>query len=254
MDSRHRGAFASRCRRACAHARWRVPCGMVLLRTACSMHRGCVRPAGSQVASARKAAADGAWVRCRYSCDRIEATAQPKDGFHSQPVAMFWACPACPWGPGASVRNRRGTGRASRSAKGTALQVMLTMCRLGMACDSCTMRSCSAADSVRTLSLCNAWPHRLDHACPFVCERASAEGNPGAGHRPASANRAHMRMRHSCGCGDVSATRCPRCVPCWSTLLRRLEVPCTTEPRAHTSVGFITASRRSGESHRSGNH
>ena len=135
MDSRHRGAFASRCRRACAHARWRVPCDTVLLRAACSMHRGCVRPAGSrQVASVRKAAGGGTCVRCRYSCDhRIEVTAQPKDDLRLQPVAMFWACPACPWGPGASVSNRRSTGRASRSVKGTALQVMLTMCRLGMA-------------------------------------------------------------------------------------------------------------------------
>jgi hypothetical protein len=218
-----------------------------------AQHAACI--GSRQVASVRKAAGGGTCVRCRYSCDhRIEVTAQPKDDLRLQPVAMFWACPACPWGPGASVSNRRSTGRASRSVKGTALQVMLTMCRLAMACDSCTMRSCSAAGSVRTRSLCNAWPHRLDHACPFVCERPSAEGNSGAGHRPARANRAHMRMRDSCGCGDVSATRCPRCVPCWSTLLRRLEVPCTTEPRAHSSVGFVTAGRRSSEAHRSGNH
>jgi hypothetical protein len=119
----------------------------------------------------------------------------------------------------------RGGSAEPLAAHGNALQVELTTCRLGVGCDSCTMSSRSAADSGRAASATSGFIGSTVRA-PSSEERISRAG-------PASGNRAQMLLQRS-----VAA-----CV-CWSALLRKLEVPWTTEKRAIRSIGFITTTGR----------
>ena len=63
--------------------------------------------------------------------------------------------------------------------------------------------------------------HRLDHACPFVCERRSPSEQAISGADPASGHQAHMLLRDAGGSDDGSAT-----LSCWELRRRHALAQC----------------------------
>jgi hypothetical protein len=144
---------------------------------------------------------------------------------------------ACSW-QRCLGRILHGTAAAPQSHSqhmGTALQVELTTCRLGGACDSCTTSSRSAADSGRAASATSGFIGSTVRA-PSSEERISRAG-------PASGNRAQMLLQRSVA-ACVAGRLCSESLKCPAQLKRGQFVQSVSSPRPVATANL----------HRSGNH
>ena len=113
------------------------------------------------------------------------------------------------------------------------------MCRQGMGRPATRAASCSAADSGRTASG-KVRLRRRDHVPLHM--RSIAHRN-----RPSPEPILYRATKRLCFCELLVAATTDRrraalarvLLHCWPTLIRRLEVPCTSEKRANTKFDWI---------------
>jgi hypothetical protein len=182
------------------------------LHVPCAMHMGCTCPAGSSRLASGKAAADG-------MCVHVTMVIVRSDRGHSPEWLPRAACSNAPGASCISADPRAPGCRGDRGTTGTvesrwALQGCAANVQTGRGLGSPAARaaSCSAADGRRTVLVRQV--HRLDHACPFACDRSPT-------------GICHLSSRSYIGLPSAYASvRCLRLRRCLRDALHWLACPC----------------------------